>query len=35
MRDDRAADGAELVIGYPHYWKFFVAIRKPVEQGGN
>jgi ubiquinone/menaquinone biosynthesis C-methylase UbiE len=27
VRDDRAADEPELVIGYPHYWKFMVARR--------
>lgn len=26
-RDDRAGDAAEMVIGYPHYWKFFVCTR--------
>jgi hypothetical protein len=25
--DDRAQEGPELVIGYPHYWKFLVAVR--------
>lgn len=28
IRDDRTADAPEMVIGYPHYWKFFVGIRK-------
>jgi ubiquinone/menaquinone biosynthesis C-methylase UbiE len=27
VRDDRAGDEPELVIGYPHYWKFLVARR--------
>ena len=25
--DRRTGDGMEMVIGYPHYWKFFVAER--------
>lgn len=28
ISDERANDEAELVIGHPHYWKFFVAVRK-------
>lgn len=28
VRDERAGDSAEMVIGYPHYWKFFVGVRK-------
>lgn len=32
VRDERAADAAEMVIGYPHFWKFFVAVRKPAQQ---
>lgn len=31
VRDERAADSAEMVIGHPHYWKFFVAIRKTAK----
>lgn len=27
VTDDRAADGPELVIGHPHYWKFLVCTR--------
>lgn len=27
VRDERANDEAELVIGFPHYWKFLVAVR--------
>src|SRR5207249_4470777 len=27
VRDDRAGDEPEMVIGYPHYWKFLVASR--------
>jgi SAM-dependent methyltransferase len=27
VRDERAGDGAEMVIGYPHYWKFLVCTR--------
>lgn len=27
VRDERAADNSEMVIGHPHYWKFFVGIR--------
>jgi SAM-dependent methyltransferase len=30
VRDERAADEAEMVIGHPHYWKFLVAVRKPA-----
>lgn len=30
VRDERTGDAAEMVIGYPHYWKFFVCIRQPV-----
>jgi SAM-dependent methyltransferase len=26
--DERTGDAAEMVIGYPHYWKFFVCTRK-------
>jgi hypothetical protein len=26
--DERAEDGPELVIGYPHYWKFLVAVKR-------
>lgn len=28
VRDERSDDAAEMVIGYPHYWKFFVCTRK-------
>jgi SAM-dependent methyltransferase len=28
VRDERAQDGAELVIGHPHYWKFIVCTRR-------
>jgi SAM-dependent methyltransferase len=28
VRDERAQDGAEMVIGHPHYWKFFVGVRR-------
>jgi len=28
VRDERAGESAELVIGYPHYWKFFVCSRR-------
>lgn len=27
VRDQRAEDEAEMVIGYPHYWKFLIAVR--------
>lgn len=27
VEDERTRGGAELVIGYPHYWKFFVCVR--------
>lgn len=27
VRDERTGDAAEMVIGYPHYWKFFVCTR--------
>jgi SAM-dependent methyltransferase len=27
VRDERAGDAGELVIGYPHYWKFIVGVR--------
>jgi len=28
--DRRTNDEPEMVIDYPHYWKFFLAVRKPV-----
>lgn len=28
VQDVRARDSVEMVIGYPHYWKFFVGIKK-------
>lgn len=28
VQDERTGDAAEMVIGYPHYWKFFVCTRK-------
>jgi len=31
IRDERANDEAETVIGYPHYWKFIVGVRRGVE----
>ena len=27
VKDDRAGDEPELVIGYPHYWKFLIGHR--------
>jgi cyclopropane fatty-acyl-phospholipid synthase-like methyltransferase len=27
-RDERTDDAVEMVIGYPHYWKFFVCVRQ-------
>jgi SAM-dependent methyltransferase len=30
VRDERAGDDAELVIGYPHHWKFIVCTRASV-----
>lgn len=27
VKDERTGDAAEMVIGYPHYWKFFVCTR--------
>jgi SAM-dependent methyltransferase len=30
VADERAQDGPELVIGYPHYWKFLVAVKRPA-----
>jgi 2-polyprenyl-3-methyl-5-hydroxy-6-metoxy-1,4-benzoquinol methylase len=27
VRDERSGDAAEMVIGYPHFWKFFVCTR--------
>ncbi len=31
--DRRTGGKPEMVIGYPHYWKFFVATRKPAASG--
>ncbi len=28
VRDRRTSDGPEEVIGYPHYWKFFLCTRR-------
>lgn len=28
VRDQRTGDAAEMVIGHPHFWKFFVCTRK-------
>lgn len=30
VKDRRAGDGPEMVIGYPHYWKFLVCTRTPA-----
>ena len=30
VKDERAGDEPELVIGYPHYWKFLVCTRTPA-----
>jgi SAM-dependent methyltransferase len=30
VRDERAQDGAEMVIGHPHFWKFLVGVRRPA-----
>jgi ubiquinone/menaquinone biosynthesis C-methylase UbiE len=30
VRDERTGDDAEMVIGYPHYWKFFVCTRNQL-----
>jgi len=27
VQDERTGDAAEMVIGYPHYWRFFVCTR--------
>jgi SAM-dependent methyltransferase len=32
IRDARAQDSSEMVIGYPHYWKFFVGIKKSPQR---
>ncbi|WP_008313722.1 class I SAM-dependent methyltransferase [Leptolyngbya sp. PCC 6406] len=31
VQDERAGDQPEMVIGYPHYWRFLVAVRPSSE----
>lgn len=32
VTDERSGDGPEMVIGYPHYWKFLVCTRQSTQR---